>query len=102
VIFAAVAVAALGAGLYLTTLGTRTDGASVSGLLVAVTGGLLSAIHPRAAVIVGTLVGLPISVVNVIRSDSWASFVALGVALAAAFVGAYLGIILRRGLQPSV
>lgn len=100
-IFAAVAVAALAAGLYLTTVNARTDGAGVTGVLVALTSGVLSAIRPRAAVIVAALVGLPIPVVRVIRSDDWGTFVLLGVSFAAAFAGAYFGIIARRNLQPS-
>jgi hypothetical protein len=101
VITTVVLLAALGVGIYLATVDARTDDAGVLAAAIGLTAAVLSAIRPRAAVIIGALVGLPTPVVNIIRFDEWASLVALGFAMAGAFVGAYVGIVARRSLQPS-
>jgi hypothetical protein len=100
VITALVLAAALAAGVYLTGVDARTDDTGVLAGAIGLTAGVLSAIRPRAAVIVGALVGLPIPVVNAARFENWLpSVAALGFALAGAFAGAYVGIIVRRTVQ---
>jgi ammonia channel protein AmtB len=103
VITATVLGAALAAGLYFTAVDAnpRFDDTGILAGLIVLTAGALSAVRPRAALIVGMLVGLPIPVVELIRSDfeRWAALAALGLALAGAFAGAYIGIIVRRTAQ---
>jgi hypothetical protein len=102
VVTAIVLIAAFGAGVYLTTVDARTDDAGLIAAGVGITAAVLAAIRPRAAVIIGALVGLPVPVVNIIRFDEWASLLVLGFAMAGAFVGAYVGIVARRSMQPTV
>ena len=101
VITAVVLLAALAAGIYLAAVEARSDDAGVLAAALGLTAAVLSAVRPRAAVLIGALVGLPIPVVNIIRFDEWASLVALGFGMAGAFVGAYVGIVARRSLQPT-
>jgi hypothetical protein len=101
VITAIVLILALAAGLYLTVIDARTDDTGILATIIALTAAVLSAIRPRAAVIVGALVGLPIPVVNLVRFDNWAALMALGFAMAGAFAGAYVGLIVRRTTQPA-
>ena len=94
-----VLLAALAAGLFLMSVDARTDDTGILAGLIVLSAGVLSAIRPRAALLVGALVGLPIPVVNAIRFESYAALAALGFALVGAFAGAYVGILVRRTLQ---
>jgi len=98
---AVVLFAAFAAGLWLVGVeaNPRFDDMGILAGLIVLTSGALSAIRPRAALIVGALVGLPIPVVEAIRFDNYAALAALGFALAGAFAGAYVGIVLRRSVQ---
>ncbi len=94
---AVVLVAALAAGLWLTLVDARTDDTGIEAGLLLGMAAVLAAIRPRAAVIIAALVGLPIPVVEAARFDGFpAGIVAMGFALAGAFAGAYVGIIVRR------
>jgi hypothetical protein len=98
-ITATVLIVALAVGLYLAAVDARTDDAGILAGLLMASAGVLSAIRPRAAVIIGALVGLPIPVVELVRFERWAGFAALGFALGGAFIGAWIGIIVRRTTQ---
>ncbi|MGH2471782.1 MAG: hypothetical protein ACRDG6_05185 [Candidatus Limnocylindria bacterium] len=53
--------------------------------------------RPRAAIVIAFIVGGPIPIAEAMRTGGFpAGIVALGVSVAGALVGAYLGIILRR------
>ena len=93
--------AALAAGLYLTVVDARTDDTGILVGALALTAGALAAARPRAALLIGALVGLPTPIVEAIRFENWTALTALAFALAGAFGGAYVGIILRRSAQPS-
>jgi hypothetical protein len=98
---AVVLFAALAAGLWLVGVeaNPRFDDMGVLAGLIVLISGALSAIRPRAALIIGALVGLPIPVVEAIRFDSYAALAALAFAMAGAFAGAYVGIVVRRSVQ---
>jgi len=100
-ITAAVLVAALAMGLWLVGVeaNPRFDDMGILAGIIVLTSGALSAIRPRAALIIGALVGLPIPIVEAIRFENYAALAALGFALAGAFAGAYVGIVVRRSIQ---
>ena len=100
-ITALVVAAAAAAGVYLTVVDARTDDTGILAGTIVLTAGVLAAVRPRAALLIGLLVGLPIPVVEAARFGDGAALAALAFALAGALGGAYVGIILRRSAQPS-
>jgi hypothetical protein len=100
-ITAVVLLAALMAGLWLVSIDAnpRFDDMGILAGVIVLIAGALSAIRPRAALIIAALVGLPVPVVEVIRSDNYAALAALAFALGGAFAGAYVGIVVRRSVQ---
>ena len=100
-ITAAVLVAAIAMGLWLVGVeaNPRFDDMGILAGIIVLTSGALSAIRPRAALIIGALVGLPIPIVEAIRFENYAALAALGFALAGACAGAYVGIVVRRSIQ---
>ncbi|HEY8824439.1 MAG TPA: hypothetical protein VIP07_06075, partial [Candidatus Limnocylindria bacterium] len=57
----------------------------------------LSAVRPRAAILIAFIVGAPIPIAEALRSGSFPpGIVALGLSVAGALVGAYLGNMVRR------
>jgi len=100
-ITAAVLVAAIAMGLWLVGVeaNPRFDDMGILAGIIVLTSGALSAIRPRAALIIGALVGLPIPIVEAIRFENYAALAALMFALAGAFAGAYVGIVVRRSIQ---
>jgi hypothetical protein len=100
-ITAVVLLLALAAGLWLVRVeaSPRFDDMGILAGTIVLISGSLAAIRPRAALIIGALVGLPIPVVETIRSDNYAALAALAFALVGAFAGAYVGIVVRRSIQ---
>ena len=100
-ITAVVLVAALATGLWLVGVEANPhfDDMGILAGVIVLSSGAFSAIRPRAALIIGALVGLPIPVVEAIRFDNYGALAALGFALAGAFAGAYIGIVVRRSVQ---
>jgi len=100
-ITAVVLLAALATGLWLVRVeaNPRFDDMGILAGLIVLISGALSAIRPRAALIIAALLGLPIPVVEMIRNDNYAALAALAFALGGAFAGAYVGIVVRRSVQ---
>ncbi len=98
---AVVLVAALAKGLWLAGVeaNPRFDDMGILAGIIVLSSGALSAIRPRAALIIGALVGLPIPIVEAIRFDNYAALATLAFAMAGAFAGAYVGIVVRRSVQ---
>jgi hypothetical protein len=89
-------------GLWLASVDARTDDTGIEAGLIFLIAAVLSAIRPRAAVIIAMLVGAPIPVSEALRGGGVpGGIAALGFAGAGSLAGAYFGIIVRRGLQPS-
>ena len=85
------------AGLWLASVDARTDDTGIEAGLIFLIAAALSAVRPRAAIIVALLVGGPIPIAQAMRSGGFpAGVAALGFSVAGALVGAYLGIIARR------
>jgi hypothetical protein len=95
---------AAAAGLWLASVDARTDDTGIEAGLLFLVAAALSAVRPRAAVIIAVLVGTPIPVAEALGGGGGVpgGVVALVFAGAGAVVGAYLGIIVRRAVQPSV
>jgi hypothetical protein len=94
--------AACAGGLWLASVDARTDDTGVEAGLIFLVAAALSAVRPRAAVIIAILTGAPIPVFEALSRGSLpAGIAALAFAGAGAFAGAYLGIIVRRGLELS-
>ena len=85
VVTAIVIVLACAAGVWLAAVDQRTDDTGIEAGLIFLIAAALSAVRPRAAVIIAIVVGLPIPVAE-----------SLG-----ALIGAYVGIVLRRTMRPS-
>jgi hypothetical protein len=84
-------------GLWLAAVDARTDDTGIEAALIFLIAAALSAVRPRAAIIIAFVVGGPIPIAEAIRSNGFpAGIAALGFSVAGALVGAYLGIILRR------
>ena len=99
---AVVIAVALAAGLWLAGVDARTDDTGIEAGLIFLVAAALSAVRPRAAVIIAMLVGTPIPVAEAINGTGFPGGVAaLGFAGLGALAGAYLGILVRRGLQLS-
>ena len=85
------------AGLGLVSVDARTDDTGIEAGLIFLIAAALSAVRPRAAIIVALVVGGPIPIVEAMRSGGVpAGIAALGFSLAGGLVGAYVGIIARR------
>ena len=90
------------AGLWLAAVDSRTDDTGVEAGLIFLIAAILSAVRPRAAIVIAFIVGSPIPISEAMRSGTFpAGIVALGLAVAGALVGAYLGIIARRNASSS-
>jgi hypothetical protein len=89
-------------GLWLASVDARTDDTGIEAGLIFLVAAVLSAVRPRAAVIIAMIVGAPIPISEALRGGGVpGGIAALGFAGAGALAGAYLGIIVRRGLQPT-
>jgi hypothetical protein len=101
-ITAAVILVAIVAGLWLTTVDAKTDDTAIEAGLIFLIAGILSAIRPRAAIIIAFIVGSPIPISEAMSTGAFpAGVAALGFSVAGALVGAYVGIIARRTMQPT-
>lgn len=91
------------AGLWLASVDARTDDTGIEAGLIFIVSGALSAIRPRAALIIALVVGSPIPISEAMARDGGVGvpggIAALGFAVAGALLGAYLGIVLRRTMQ---
>ena len=62
----------------------------------------LSAVRPRAAILIALIVGTPIPIVEAMRTSGLpGGIAALGFSFAGALVGAYLGILVKRAPRPT-
>jgi len=86
------------AGLWLAYVDARTDDTGIEAGLIFLIAGALSAVRPRAAVIVALLVGGFIPIAESLSGATGipAGLAGLGFAIVGALVGAYLGIVARR------
>ena len=92
-----VAVACL-AGLWLVLIDSRTDDTGIEAGIIFLIAAALSAIRPRAALLIAFIVGAPIPIAEALRSGGFpAGIAALGFSVAGALVGAWVGILMRRG-----
>ena len=90
------------AGLWLVLVDARTDDTGIEAGIVFLTAAALSAIRPRAAIIVAAVVGAPIPIAEALRSGGFpAGIAALGFSVAGALIGAWVGIVMRRGASSS-
>jgi hypothetical protein len=90
-------VAACVAGLWLASVDARTDDTGIEAGLIFLIAAALAAIRPRGAILIAFIVGAPIPIAEALRSGSFpAGIVALGISVAGALVGAWLGIMMRR------
>jgi hypothetical protein len=97
VITAIVIAIACVAGLWLAAVDTRTDDTGTEAGLLFLVAAALSAVWPRAAMVIAFIVGSPIPITEALRSGGFpAGIVALGFSVAGAVVGAYLGMIARK------
>ena len=88
---------ACAAGLWLASFDARTDDTGIEAGLIFLTAAALAAVRPRGAIVLAFIVGAPIPIAEAMRSGSFpAGIVALGLSVAGALVGAYLGIVMRR------
>jgi len=89
------------AGLWLVSVDARTDDTGIEGLIFLIAAAL-SAVRPRAAILIALAVGAPIPIVEAMRSGGVpAGIAALGFAVAGALAGACVGIIVRRSATSS-
>jgi hypothetical protein len=94
---ALVIVMACVAGLWLASVDARTDDTAIEAGLIFLIAAALAAFRPRAAIFVAFLVGGPIPIAEALQSGGFpVGIVALGISVAGALVGAYLGIMMRR------
>ena len=85
------------AGLWLVLVDARTDDTGIEAGLILLIATALSAVRPRAAILIAFIVGAPIPIAEALRSGSFPpGIVALGLSVAGALVGAYLGNMARR------
>jgi hypothetical protein len=96
-ITALVVILACVAGLWLVSVDARTDDTGIEAGLIVLIAGALSAVRPRAAIVLAFIVAAPIPIAEALQTGHFpAGIVALGFGVAGALVGAYLGIIARR------
>jgi len=99
---AIVIVLACVAGLWLASVDARTDDTGIEASLIFLIAAALSAVRPRAAVLIALIVGTPIPIVEAMRTSGLpGGIAALGFSIAGALVGAYLGIVMRRAPRPT-
>ena len=99
---AIVVVLACVAGLWLASVDARTDDTGIEASLIFLIAAALSAVRPRAAVLIALIVGTPIPIVEAMRASGLpGGIAALGFSVAGALVGAYLGIVMRRAPRPT-
>ena len=99
---AIVVVLACVAGLWLASIDARTDDTGIEASLIFLIAAALSAVRPRAAVLIALIVGTPIPIVEAMRTSGLpGGIAALGFSVAGALVGAYLGIVMRRAPRPT-
>lgn len=99
---AVVIVLAWVAGLWLAAVDSRTDDTGIEAGLVFLIAAILSAVRPRAAIVIAFIVGSLIPISEAMRSGTFpAGIVALGFAIAGGLVGGYLGIVVRRSASSS-
>ena len=85
------------AGLWLVLVDALTDDTGIEAGLILLIATALSAVRPRAAILIAFIVGAPIPIAEALRSGSFPpGIVALGLSVAGALVGAYLGNMVRR------
>lgn len=85
------------AGLWLVLVDARTDDTGIEAGLILLIATALSAVRPRAAILIAFIVGAPIPIAEALWSGSFPpGIVALGLSVAGALVGAYLGNMVRR------
>ena len=85
-------------GLWLVLVDARTDDTGIEAGIIFLTAAALSAIRPRAAIVIAFIVGAPIPIAEALRSGGFpAGIAALGFSVAGALVGAWVGILMRRG-----
>ncbi len=90
------------AGLWLVAVDARTDDTGIEAGLIFLIAAALAAVRPRAAILIAFIVGAPIPIAEALRTGVFpVGIVALGLSLAGALVGAYLGIIMRRSASSS-
>ena len=100
VVTALVIGAACAAGLWLASVDARTDDTGIEAGLIFLIAAALSAVRPRAAIIVALLVGAPIPILEAMRSGGIpAGIAALGFSVAGALAGAAVGIVMRRTMS---
>ena len=99
---AIVIVLACVAGLWLASVDARTDDTGIEASLSFLIAAALSAVRPRAAVLIALIVGTPIPIVEAMRTSGLpGGIAALGFSVAGALVGAYLGIFVKRAPRPT-
>ena len=90
------------AGLWLASVDARTDDTGIEAGLIFLIAAALAAVRPRAAIVIAFIVGAPIPIAEALQSGSFpAGIVAIGISVAGALVGAYLGVMLRRSASSS-
>ena len=100
VVTAVVVALACVAGLWLVSVDARTDDTAIEAGLILLIAGALAAARPRAAIVLAFIVGAPIPIAEALRSGTFpAGIAALGLSVAGALVGAYIGILARRNLS---
>ena len=97
IVTALVVVLACVAGLWLVSVDARTDDTGIEAGLIFLIAAALSAVRPRAAIVIAFIVGAPIPIAEALASGRFpAGIAALGFSVAGALVGAYVGITMRR------
>jgi hypothetical protein len=95
-------VLALAAGLWLASFDARTDDTGVEAALIFAFATVLAAVRPRLGIFIALVVGGLIPIGEAVRGGGFpAGIVALGVSVAGALLGAYLGTIARRTARSS-
>jgi hypothetical protein len=94
----AVVIAIAGAaGLWLTSVDSRTEDTGIEAGLLFLIAAALAAVRPRAAILIAFLVGAPIPIAEALRSGAFPpGIAALGFSVAGALAGGLLGIVVRR------
>jgi len=102
VVTAVVIVLACAAGLWLASVDARTDDTGIEAGLLLLIAAALSAVRPRAAILIAIVVGAPIPILEALRAgEITAGVAALGFGVAGALAGGYLGKIVRRSVASS-
>jgi len=93
---------ACAAGLWLASVDARTDDTGIEAGLLLLIAAALSAVRPRAAILIAIVVGAPIPILEALRGgEITGGIAALGFSVAGALAGAYLGKIVRRSMSSS-